>query len=153
MIARCFTAAALLAISAPALAQTVTADPQRLVSALQSAGYQADLGKDNTGDPMISSAAAGSKFVVLFYNCTDHAACQTIQFQTAWAMKNKPTLSAINEWNHGNRFGRAYLDKEGDPGIVMDVNLDKGGMPASLFRDNLEVWAAVLGNFKKQIAQ
>jgi hypothetical protein len=153
MIAKCLTAAALLTISAPALGQTVTADPQRLVSALQAAGYQADLGKDNTGDPMITSAAAGSKFVVLFYNCTDHAACQTIQFQTAWAMKVKPTLAAINEWNHGNRFGRAYLDKEGDPGIMMDINLDKGGMSPGLFRDNLEVWAAVLGNFKKQMAQ
>jgi hypothetical protein len=151
MIARCFTAAALLAISAPALAQTVTADPQRLVSALQAAGYQADLGKDNTGDPMISSAAAGSKFVVLFYNCTDHTACQTIQFQTAWAMKNKPTLSAINEWNHGNRFARAYIDKEGDPGLMMDVNLDKGGMSPGLFRDNLEVWSAIVGAFKKAI--
>jgi hypothetical protein len=153
MIARSLAAAALLAVSSPALAQTVTADPQKLAAVLQAAGYQAELGKDNVGDPMITSAAAGSKFVVLFYNCTDHAACSTIQFQTAWAMKTKPTLAAINEWNHGNRFARAYIDKEGDPGIMMDVNLDKGGMPLGLFRDNLEVWVAVLGNFKKQLAQ
>ena len=153
MIAKTLIAAALLAASAPALAQNVTADPQKLVGVLQAAGYQAELGKDNTGDPMITSAAAGSKFVVLFYNCTNHAACSTIQFQTAWAMKVKPTLATINEWNHGNRFGRAYIDKEGDPGIMMDVNLDKGGMSTSLFRDNLEVWVAVLGNFKKQLAQ
>jgi hypothetical protein len=153
MIGKTILAAALLAAAVPAFAQNVTADPPKLVAVLQAAGYQAELGKDNTGDPMITSAAAGSKFVVLFYNCTNHAACQTIQFQTAWAMKTKPTLAAINEWNHGNRFGRAYLDKEGDPGIMMDVNLDKGGMSPGLFRDNLEVWAAVLGNFKKQVAQ
>jgi hypothetical protein len=151
MIARALIAAALFASAAPAAAQNVTADPQKLAAVLQAAGYQAELGKDNTGDPMITSAAAGSKFVVLFYNCTDHAGCTTIQFQTAWAMKVKPTLSAVNEWNHGNRFGRAYIDKEGDPGIMMDVNLDKGGMPPGLFRDNLEVWVAVMGNFKKAI--
>jgi hypothetical protein len=153
MIAKTLIAAAALAATTPALAQNVTADPARLTAAMQASGYQAELGKDNTGDPMITSAAAGSKFVVLFYNCTDHAACQTIQFQTAWAMKTKPTLSAINEWNHANRFGRAYLDKEGDPGIMMDINLDKGGMSTGLFRDNLEVWVAVLGNFKKQMTQ
>lgn len=153
MIARTLTAAALLAFAVPATAQNVTADPQKLAAVMQAAGYQAELGKDNTGDPMITSAAAGSKFVVLFYNCTDHANCSTIQFQTAWAMKVKPTLGSINDWNHGNRFARAYIDKEGDPGIMMDVNLDKGGMPPGLFRDNLEVWVAVLGNFKKQLGQ
>src|SRR5438094_2545606 len=147
MIARTLAAAALLALAAPATAQNVTADPQRLAAVMQAAGYQAELGKDNTGDPMITSAAAGSKFVVLFYNCTNHAGCLTIQFQTAWAMKAKPTLAAINDWNHGNRFGRAYIDKEGDPGIMMDINLDKGGMSPGLFRDNLEVWATIVGNF------
>lgn len=152
MIARALAAAALFAFATPAVAQNVTADPQTLVAVLQAAGYQAELGKDNTGDPMITSAAAGSKFVVLFYNCTNHAACTTIQFQVAWAMKVKPTLAAVNEWNHGNRFARAYIDKEGDPGIMMDVNLDKGGMSPGLFRDNLEVWVAVLTNFKKVIA-
>jgi hypothetical protein len=153
MIAKSMIAALLLAGATPAVAQSVTADPQKLAAVMQAAGYQAELGKDNTGDPMITSAAAGSKFVVLFYNCTNHTACSTIQFQTAWAMKVKPTLSAINDWNHGNRFARAYIDKEGDPGIMMDINLDKGGMSPALFRDNLEVWVTVLGNFKKQMSQ
>jgi hypothetical protein len=152
MIRLRLTAALLIAATAPAMAQNVTADPQQLVATIQGAGYQAELGTDNVGDPMITSAAVGSKFVVLFYNCTNHAACSTIQFQTAWAMKNKPTLDAINDWNHGNRFARAYIDKEGDPGIMMDVNLDKGGMSPSLFRDNLEVWVAVIGKFAKQLA-
>jgi hypothetical protein len=142
-----------LAGAAPALAQNVTADPQKLAAAMQAAGYQAELGKDNVGDPMITSAAAGSKFVVLFYNCTNHVACSTIQFQTAWSVKTKPTLAAINDWNHSKRFAHAYTDQEGDPGIMMDVNLDKGGMSPGLFRDNLEVWASLLGDFKKTFGQ
>jgi hypothetical protein len=153
MLARTLIAAALFAASVPALAQNVTADPQKLVATMQAAGYQAELGKDSTGDPMITSAASGSKFVVLFYNCTNHLNCQTIQFQTAWAMKDKPALTTINDWNHGNRFGRAYIDKEGDPGIMMDVNLDKGGMSPALFRDNLDVWASVIAAFRKHIGR
>jgi hypothetical protein len=35
----------------------------------------------------------------------------------------------------------------------MDVNLDKGGMSPALFRDNLEVWVAILGEFRKRIGQ
>jgi hypothetical protein len=151
MMAKAVFIGALLLGASPAPAQNVTADPKALAAVMQAAGYQAELGTDNTGDPMITSAAGGSKFVVLFYNCTNHAGCLTIQFQTAWAMTAKPTLETINDWNHGNRFGRAYIDKEGDPGIMMDINLDKGGMSPRLFRDNLEVWAAVLGGFKKVI--
>jgi len=151
MILRILSVAAVLA-SAPATAENVTADPLKLAAAMQAAGYQAELGKDNTGDPMITSAAAGTKFVVLFYNCKDHANCLTIQFQTAWTTKNKPALATINDWNHGNRFGRGYIDKEGDPGIMMDVDLDKGGMSSSLFQDNLEVWATVISKFARFIA-
>lgn len=153
MIGKSLVAAILLAGAAPASAQNVTADPQKLAAVMQAAGYQAELSKDTTGDPMIKSAASGSKFVVLFYNCTNHAACSTIQFQTAWEMKSKPSLASINQWNHASRFGRAYIDKDGDPGVMMDVNLDKGGMPPALFRDNLDVWVAVLGDFKKHIGQ
>jgi hypothetical protein len=152
MIRRAAAVAAYLAAASPAVAQNVTADPQKLVAVLQGAGYRAELGKDSTGDPMITSGAGGTKFVVLFYNCTNHADCSTIQFQRAWAMKAKPALATINEWNHANRFGRAYIDKEGDPGIMMDVNLDKGGQSPALFRDNLEVWVAVLSNFEKAIS-
>ena len=153
MIGKTVLTAVLLLGASPALSQNITADPKSLTAVMQAAGYTALLGKDNTGDPMITSAAAGSKFVVLFYNCTNHTACSTIQFQTAWSTTNKPSLAAVNNWNHGNRFGRGYIDEEGDPGLMMDVNLDKGGIPPALFRDNLEVWATVLGNFKKAVGQ
>jgi hypothetical protein len=141
-----------LVAAAPAAAQTVTADPASLVAAVQKAGYPAELGKDPTGDPMITSSVPGTKFVVLFYNCTNHLDCTTIQFQTAWAMTVKPQLAMANEWNRKHRFARAYIDDVGDPGLQMDVNLDKGGMSPALFRDNLAVWTAILDAFKKQFS-
>ena len=143
-------ALALIAVATPSVAQNVSADAGKLATFLQTAGYQAVVGKDNEGDPMINSSTSGTKFVVLFYNCTNHADCTTIQFQTAWAMKVKPTLASMNEYNRKHRFARAYVDDEGDPGIMMDVNLDKGGMSPELFRDNLGVWFSIIDAFKKQ---
>jgi hypothetical protein len=153
MIKKALVAAAFLTVAAPALAQNVSADAQKLAALLTGAGYQGQLGTDSTGDPMITSGTGGTRFVVLFYNCTNHQGCTTIQFQTAWGMKVKPSLSAINEWNRKHRFARAYLDDVGDPGLMMDVNLDKGGMSPDLFRDNLGVWFATVDAFKRQIGQ
>ena len=153
MIGKALLAIAFLAGAGPALGQTTKADASELARLMQAAGYQAALGKDGTGDPMITSGTSGSKFAVLFYNCTNHRDCTTIQFQAAWAMKDKPTLASINEWNRNKRFARAYLDGAGDPTIAMDVDLDQGGMSPALFRDNLDVWIAIVDAFKKHIGQ
>ena len=49
------------------------------------------------------------------------------------------------------RFGRAYLDKESDPILEMDVDLDDGGLSPDLFVDNLEFWTSVMPKFEKHI--
>ncbi|MBO9623072.1 MAG: YbjN domain-containing protein [Sphingomonas sp.] len=154
---RTVAAAALLtctlgAWAAPAQAQMVKAqDPQGIIRALQAAGYSATLGVDGTGDPMITSGVGGSKFQVFFYNCTDHKACATVQFHIGYDLSTSPGLQSINEWNSSQRFGRAHLDKENDPILEMDLDLDDGGMSQALFEDNLEFWASVVGRFEKHI--
>jgi Putative bacterial sensory transduction regulator len=142
-----------LAVSSAApAAQLVRAqDPQSVVAAMQAAGYSATLATDGTGDPMIKSAASGSTFHVFFYNCTDHKACATVQFHSGYHLTNNPSLTAINEWNKGQRFGRAFLDKDNDPILEMDVDLDDGGLSPLLFADNLEFWTSLLGSFEKEI--
>jgi len=138
--------------AAPAEAQMVKAqDPQSLVRALQGAGYAAKLGTDKVGDPMITSGVNGTTFQIFFYNCTDHKACATVQFHSGYDLQTSPSLDQINEWNRGQRFGRAYLDKENDPILEMDVDLDDGGVAPLLFIDNIEFWASILSNFEKHI--
>jgi len=100
---------------------------------------------------MIVSGVSGTEFRILFYNCKDNRNCATVQFQTGYTLDKKPTLEKINAWNSSQRFGRAYLDKEQDPMIEMDVDLDDGGVSKALFTDNLEFWASVLANFEKHI--
>jgi hypothetical protein len=126
-------------------------DPQTLVRAMQANGYTAQLTVDSTGDPMIRSAAGGTNFQVLFYNCTDHRECATVQFHVGYDLKTAPSLESINDWNRSQRFGSAHLDKENDPILEMDVDLDDGGLSPLLFIDNLEFWTSALGRFEKHI--
>lgn len=143
-----------LACAAPAYSQAITAkDPGSIVSALQSKGYQAQLDKDKGGDPLIRSASSGSKFNVFFYNCTEGSDCATVQFYSGYETEDDatPSFEKINEWNRTKRFGRAYIDAEGEPVIEMDVDLDDGGMSQALFMDNVEFWTAVMAEFESYI--
>jgi hypothetical protein len=145
-------AALALAAAAPAEAAIVQAQsPQTIVTALQKAGYMAQLASDSGGDPMINSAASGSKFKVFFYNCTDNKDCTTIQFYVGYHLDKPVAVDEINGFNQSKRFIRAMIDKENDPVMVMDLNLDKGGMSDALFIDNLEVWTSQIADFERAI--
>jgi hypothetical protein len=140
-----------LGLASPALGQVRAQDPQSVVRALQAAGYAAELGTDQVGDPSIRSGVAGVNFTVFFYNCTDHRECATVQLHSGYHLTRKVSLASINEWNAGQRFGRAFLDKEGDPIIQMDIDLDDGGISQALFADNLEFWSSIIGKFHTHI--
>ena len=144
--------AGLALFSVPAAAQNIRAqDPESIAAALRENGYAATLSTDSVGDPMITSDNPAGKFAVLFFNCANHQACATIQFYSGYTLDSNPTLDTINAWNRSQRFGRAYLDKVGDPILVMDVDLDDGGVSKALFQDNLQFWSSVVPAFEKHI--
>lgn len=152
------TSAALAAtfamLAVPAQAQTVSAaNPESIVAALQDKGYQAKLGKDDGGDPMIESATDGTKFFIFFFGCTNNRACATLQFYAGFKNNGKSNITTMNDWNKAKRFGRAYIDKDNDPVIDMDLDLDDGGMSRALFDDNVEFWAALIPTFKAHISK
>jgi len=146
----CAALAAATAGSAGAQAIRAT-DPQGIVALLQSEGYAAKLEKTDKGDPVIRSQSSGSNFSVYFYNCDKGQNCATVQFYAGYDTDKKLSLEQINAWNQTNRFGRAYLDDEGDPNLEMDVDLDDGGMSRELFTDNFEFWTSVMAGFEKHI--
>ena len=144
--------AAGMAAAAPAQASNVTArDPQSIVAALQKAGYQAKLTKDDVGDPMIESSSGGSQFIVFFMNCTGNRDCRTVQFYSGYS-EYKGDHKKMNEWNRDNRFGRGYISDQGAARVEMDVDLDDGGMSPELFEDNIEYWVTVMSAFEKFIS-
>jgi hypothetical protein len=131
--------------------QVVATNPTTIVRSLQGAGYRAELGKDGTGDPLISSSSSGSGFQIYFYGCAKNSTCKTVQFSASYE-DAKPSLSRINEWNSGKRWGQAFIQDDGSARVQMDVDLEKGGMPTVLFVDNLEYWVATMSTFEKFIA-
>ena len=149
-----WVAAALLATggAAAANAQMVRAqDPQSLVKVLQEAGFQAQLDTDPTGDPRITSGVSGSRFYILFYNCTANRNCATVQFRAGYKLDKPLGLDRINAWNSSQRFAKAFIDAENDPVLDMDLDLDDGGVSKALFIDNLEFWSTALSAFEKHI--
>jgi len=146
-----FAFAAFGAASAAQAQMVISQDPATVASALQSAGYRAEMATDDAGDPMIRSSSSGSAFAVFFYGCTDHRACTTVQFFAGYNSPANASLSRLNEWNTTSRFARAYLSDKGAARLEMDVNLDEGGMSRRLFLDNLSVWTVLMAKFEEHI--
>ena len=152
MIRYVLAAFAMAVVPATAHAQITAQNPQSVASAMQRAGYAAQLTKEPGGDPMINSSSGGSSFTVFFYNCTNHTDCRTIQYFAGYP-SNTVSLSVINGWNSDHRFGRAYLSDKGSSRVEMDVDLDDGGMSYGLFEDNLQFWVATMAAFEKHIGR
>jgi hypothetical protein len=131
--------------------QLITAsDPDVILNFARGFGG-ARLSEDDTGDPMIDGRIEGTRYVILFYGCENGADCSEIQFSAGWSGYSV-SVETLNAWNRDYRFGKAYLDKEGDPLLQMDVNLEHG-----ISSDNLdstfEWWAAVLNDFTKKVLE
>ncbi len=135
-----------------ASAQTINSDGMtgpEVAAWLTKGGYKAALGKDDSGDPMIDSAAEGYSFKVYFYDCKD-ARCKALQFSAGFDLKTPTTASHINTWNRKNRYLKAYIDDDGDPYVQYDVNLNAGRTFSGL-DDDYGVWTGMIGDFAKFI--
>jgi hypothetical protein len=141
-------------IATPAAAQLVTAgNPETVVDAMQAEGYQAKLGKDKEGDPMISSKSSGSSFDIYFYGCEKNSNCTSIQFVSNYDLADGrgPSPDKINDWNAKKRFASASLDDDKDPWLRMDVYTGPGGIAMATFRGNLDLWTSQMADFEKLI--
>lgn len=144
----------LLALTDVVQAQTVHAgDPQSIVAALQSAGYKAELTKDDSGDPLVSSASSGTEFSVYFFGCEKGRDCTSVQFYAGYKTDKPLPFELINEWNASKRFAKVYISKTGGGRIELDVNLDPGGISRALFVDTLDVWVRAMAAFETHIGR
>jgi len=139
-----------MTVAGPALAANVTADVAQIADVMKRTGYGVEI-KSADGESYIVASRGKDvhSFRVFFFGCDEGTMknCKSVQFYAGFSPKQKPALAAINTYARENRWGRVYQDKEGDPVIEMDVDLEKGGMSEALFLDNLEYFEAVLDNF------
>jgi hypothetical protein len=141
---------ALAAFAKPLPEGGVTVD--EVAAVLRAAGLNAEVGKDDQGDPKIRSLNEGGdfEFYVYFYDCKNDR-CSAIQFSEGYDMPNGISCERIDAWNRDWRYGRAFRDKENDPWLQMDVDVLRGSSTESI-DNNLEVWLTVLREFQKHLA-
>ena len=139
------------ALAAPAANAQVMADVDVIAVFLQEFGLPTEKSVDPDGDPKIDSRIEGTRFAVYFYGCDNGKDCDSIQFSTGFDLKEPMTLEAANTWNRDKRFGKVYLDEDGDPYIEYDVNTDFDGIGAENFDDSIDLWRALLAEFRDYI--
>lgn len=138
-----------LALTVSAQGQTITgADTAEILNAARGYG-SATLGEQSNGDPQITGKIAGVTYQVYFRNCTNGADCEDLNFYLGF-LDIKPTLESINDWNLNKRFSRAYLDKDQDACVEMDLDLVKG-VSAAYLDAQFGLWNMVVGQFSEHV--
>lgn len=138
--------AAGMALATPALAKNVTADAKQIAALLKADGKTVEV--KTTKDDVYVRVDSDYDYSIFTYGCDNSGGnCKSVQFYAAFNPKVSPTLEAMNGYARDNRWGRIYLDKDGDPAIEMDVDLEKGGMSEALFIDNIAYWEAVIDKY------
>ncbi|TYL49415.1 YbjN domain-containing protein [Marinomonas sp. IMCC 4694] len=123
-------------------------DPDSILNIARGFGY-AQLETDSQGDPKISGRIDGVRYGIYFYGCNGGANCNDVQFATGWSGENV-SLDDINEWNRTQRYGKAYLDGDGDPRLELVVNTAYG-VTAKNFGDTLDWWSKVMKKFNQSV--
>ncbi len=146
MIGRAFVGRAmallLVGAGAPAAAQSPgelvsAAQPAGIVMALMNAGYDAELARDSTGDPLIRVTTQSYPINIIFFGCLPEtrSECDSLQFATGLDRRRpwspKAALKIMKEY----RFIAVQLDEEGDPFFTWDIVTGRGGIPAAVLLD------------------
>lgn len=123
---------------------------QEIGGTLAAAGLPVQYSTDKDGDPLIKTNWDGVNTSIYFYECSGSPKrCKSFQFYSGFTTKSVP-LAKLGEWNRTKRFGRAYLDTQGDPSVEMDVDAARGYSTEAL-ANQLERWRLVNIEFAKYI--
>jgi Putative bacterial sensory transduction regulator len=95
---------------------------------------------DSNNDPTWTFTYLGILITIVLYDEATPGHYESLLFYVGWAADDAISLSAINEWNSGSRFGRAYIDDSDDPVIELDL-LMAGGVTADTIREYITVFA------------
>lgn len=105
----------------------------------------ATVGTQQSGQAKIIARIDGVNYVAFFQNCTAAHICDDLNLYAGF-LDIKPSQDRINAWNASKRFGRAYIDPDGDAAIEMDINLKNGVSPANLSA-SFAIWRLILRQF------
>jgi hypothetical protein len=138
-----FTSVFLQAQTAIASTLSPGVSEAQVAGTLARRGLPVRLGNDTFREPMIESHSGSARFYVYFYECNQTRTCQNIQFRAGYAARGRVDLAKVNDWSTRWRFGRMYLDPEGDVILDMDVEARQGLSEADLAA-HLSRWLEVM---------
>lgn len=140
------------ALAAPDGAPLDLRQPGNVVTALQAAGYKAELKINKAGEPYILSGANGNSFTLEFYDCEGLKDCGSFQF-ASWQKKDPVFTAALtNEWNAKNRFLRIAVDSDGDLVEYLDATA-VGGISQAQFADLVDWYSVMDGRLAKFVKE
>ncbi|MEQ8346871.1 MAG: YbjN domain-containing protein [Sneathiellaceae bacterium] len=129
--------------------------PDLIARLVQQIGHELEQAGMADGRPNLVVLAGGLRYGIDFYQCVagdrpDAPVCASMRFTTAFDLPGGMAPALANAWNRDRRFGRLWLDPEGDPNLEMDVSL-AGGTTTAHLMDVLDWWTLVLGDFLQHL--
>ncbi len=123
-----------------------------VIAVLQKEGYKAKLVRDDD-DYNVESATSGASFYIYPQNCEQKVDCEDMLFRAAYTKRDKDpvTVTQINQFNRDSRWVRAYLDKDDDPVVEMDVLFTDQQVDEKMFIEAVDIWTRAMGEFHKTI--
>jgi len=104
---------------------------------IQDLGYRATVEKRG-GIDLVASTAAGLKFIIA------PAGDDLLQFSLGMTSVASFRLDEVNRFNGTFRFGKVYLDDDGDIVLHWDVLVTEANLKSSLGRC-LDIWELLVG--------
>lgn len=141
----------IFASSAMASNDIVTASDHEAVLEIAKGFGSADLSTTGKGTPVLKGRMDGTKYAVWFAGCSDGKSCSTLQFLGVWKIKDFP-FEKVNTWNAQKMYTRAYIDKDGDLILEMDVFM-RYGMTKKNLEEMFDLWQTSLKHFSQQLSQ
>lgn len=131
-------------IAAPAdgarVIETITG--QRLVELLKDAGFT-DAATDEDDDVIVSMQG----YRVLFFVGTYEGKTLSARFALAGT---QATADTVNTFDSEKRYGRAFLDADGDPVLESDLDL-AGGVTEARVRDYIKTYNELMVHFLRAV--
>jgi hypothetical protein len=142
--------AAIMFAATPANAQTINgASPDEVAELMEGLGLEVEHEYlDDAEGPALSAFFGDTQFLITFEACDgDGEACELIVFRCGFAMDadDQPDLETLNVWN-STKWGKAMMDDEGDPWVILEVNT-VGGITEDNLLDTFTWWESMIEDF------